>query len=167
MKIFILRHGPATHECGPDGTDASRSLTREGKEQVRQVARAMKHLEVLPAIILTSPLVRARQTAEIAAQQLNLAADQLRETDSLKPGSDPAELVRELRKLDLDDRQVMLVGHEPDLSHFVSLLTSGSPEPVLSFKKTGLARIDCDSLKPGRCGLLRWHMQPSQMKMMI
>jgi phosphohistidine phosphatase len=163
MTIYFLRHGPAEDFCGPGDTDGARALTPEGKEEVRRVAGAFPRLGVRPDIILTSPLVRARQTAGIVARTLGLAENRVLETGHLSPGADHALLVRQLRQASFGHGGILLVGHEPDLSHFAALLLTGSPESLFAFKKTGLARIDCDTLAAARCGRLRWLLQPQHM----
>jgi phosphohistidine phosphatase len=151
MKLYLLRHGIA-EDHGPDGTDASRELTGEGIDKMRREARGMGRLGVKLDLLLTSPLARARQTAEIVGREL---ACDVQIADALAPGCNAERLLGLLRQHE-EAQRVMVVGHEPDFSTMTSALTGGGHVVV---KKGGLARVDLPTLTPGS-GALIWLLQP-------
>jgi phosphohistidine phosphatase len=134
MQLYFLRHGEADW---PDWTkpDDERPLTDFGKKEVRQVAKFLNRLKVKPDLIVTSPLPRALQTAEVAAEQLKT---KLRQDEALEPGFGISELNTVLKRH--RSKVLMLVGHEPDFSSVISALTGG----FLKMSKAGVALIDID-----------------------
>src|SRR5262245_40574255 len=114
MKLYLLRHGIAAERgTGQHASDADRPLTAKGRRKLRRAAAAIRAMELSFDAILSSPLVRARQTAELVAKALH-CRHRLELTDLLAPGADAAGLVRRLKQL--KPQSVLLVGHEPDLS---------------------------------------------------
>ena len=166
MNLYVLRHGIATD---PDdhgfAKDADRPLTPEGKRKLRQVADAMEALELSFDLILSSPYLRARQTAEIIAEDLK-GHKKLELSDSLTPGGSPRKLVELLNHLQPAPESVLLVGHEPYLSGLISLLVSGDASCAVVMKKGGLCKLSTEALKPGRCAALKWLLTPKQMALM-
>jgi phosphohistidine phosphatase len=152
MELYFLRHGIAA-EVGPAGSgDAGRPLTKEGIAKMRAVAHGLRQLGVRPDVLLSSPFVRAHETAEIVARELGL---KLHLAEELAPGCDLAQLFALLGQ----HRAavcVMVVGHEPDFSAMVGELTGGSR---LLMKKGGLARVDLELLEE-RAGTLAWLLPP-------
>jgi phosphohistidine phosphatase len=125
--IWLLRHGDAEHTAGKD--DAERELTDKGRRQSRDAGRALKALGVELDVCLTSPKVRARQTAELACKELGAPVEH---DDRLAGGDfDPVELAA-------GRGEVMLVGHEPDFSGAVALVTGSR----VKMRKGGIAAID-------------------------
>ena len=125
--IWILRHADA--EAGEGKPDADRELTEKGKRQSRDAGRAMKALGVELDVCLTSPRVRARETAEIACKEIGVKVEV---DDRLAGGDfDPLELAA-------GRGEVMLVGHEPDCSQAVALVTGSR----VKMKKGGIAALD-------------------------
>lgn len=140
MKLYIMRHGPA-EDFSATGRDADRALTPAGRDRVRDVARALVEADEAPNVILTSPLVRARETAEIVAATTKLEArgGTLETARDLAPGADGPSLVRALIR---DHRKrAMIVGHEPDLSALVYKLTAVQVE-MLKGMVVGIAASD-------------------------
>lgn len=124
--IWLLRHGEAEDEAADD---ASRKLTDRGRRQAEAAGRAMAAIGVELDACLTSPKVRARDTAEIACRELGVEAE---ETDALRGGEfDIAELTA-------GRGEVLLVGHEPDFSRAIQAATGG----VVKLKKGGLAAVE-------------------------
>jgi phosphohistidine phosphatase len=109
--------------------------------------------------ILASPLVRARQTAELVARGLQIR-NRLDLTEHLAPAGDFAQLVRQVNKLRPAPKSVLLVGHEPYLSSLVSLLCTGGSHLTLNFKKGGLCRLEVGTLRCGRCAVIEWLLAP-------
>ena len=139
MDLFFLRHGKAV-EPGTHGVadDFSRELTPKGIAEMESEAEAFELLAIRPDVILTSPLLRAKQTAEIVARRLGLKK-QLIETGLLEPGCD-LDRLRKLLGQHASCARVLLVGHEPDLGELSShLLGASTPIP---FRKGGVCRID-------------------------
>ena len=153
VELFFLRHGLADRAAG-DGPDDLRPLTPEGKERMAQEAEVMKSLGLDLGLILTSPLTRAYQTAEIAAIQVpskqGLVVD-----ERLRPGFDIPALAAILGDYpDLDS--LMVVGHEPDFSEVIGGVIGGAQ---LDVKKGSLARVQLYNIEPPR-GELVWLIPP-------
>lgn len=123
MKVYVMRHGPAEDDS-PTGRDADRALTTSGRDRTRSVARALVEADEAPVQIVSSPLVRALQTAEIVAAVAGVDSVEVRR--EIAPGGDSIALIAEL--LRAAKRRVMLVGHEPDLSMLVHRLVGKAPD---------------------------------------
>lgn len=164
MNIYLLRHGIATErsKTGPL-KDEDRPLTPDGRRKVRCVAQAMKSLGLSFDAILTSPLLRARQTAAIVARLLG-ARRRPRTTPALSPHGAAADLIKLLSKLKPRVSAVLLVGHEPCLSRLVGLLTSQGGDLDIVLKKAGLCKLTTRHLRVGRCATLTWLLTPRLMK---
>ncbi len=153
MKLYFLRHGQANWEQW-DRPDDERPLTKKGRKEVENVASALKELKVRPQEILTSPLPRASETANIVAEKLDV---ELETTPLLAPGFG----LHSLRQIlsDHPDRDLMLVGHEPDFSFALAQLTGGT----VRMAKAGIARIDLENEAELR-GELVWLIPPKVLK---
>jgi phosphohistidine phosphatase len=160
MEIYILRHGIAV-ERGTPGykKDSERPLTKEGEEKMHQIAETMLAMGLKFDLILSSPYVRAADTAQIAASQLD---EEVTFTDFLIPGANPLELIREIN--DARVQRVLLVGHEPDLSGLISVLTSGGSDASIELKKGGLCKLTTEKLTFGQCATLNWLLTPKQLR---
>ena len=134
MQLYFLRHGEADWP-GWTKPDDERPLTDFGKKEVRQVAKFLSRLKVKLDSIVTSPLPRALQTAEIAAEQLKT---KLAQDKALEPGFGITELRTVLKRH--RSKVLLLVGHEPDFSSVISALTGAS----LKLSKAGVALVDID-----------------------
>jgi len=163
MELYLMRHGLAV-ERGADGfaDDAKRPLTPKGRRQARKIVAAMKKLDCGFDLILSSPLLRAKQTAEIVAEKLKLQK-RLQLSNALAPGGAPAMLARQLGR-EKTSGKVLLVGHEPGLSELVSLLTSGDVQLQMDFRKGGLCKLEIEKLRAGKCATLAWLLTPKQLK---
>lgn len=162
MELYIVRHGDAGQAMLVRGrADAERELTREGRDETAEVAKALRELGCAPDRIGTSPLVRARQTAEILADALD-AKRKLESCDFLSPGSDAEALIRWMR--DVPAETVMIVGHMPDLAQLASaMLTPNAPLDIV-FKKSGVCCISFDAAPKAGAGRLEWLLQPKQLR---
>jgi phosphohistidine phosphatase len=167
MELFLLRHGPAV-ERGTPGfeNDFARPLTAKGKRQLRQSCAALRMMKLKWDLILASPLVRARQTAEIVAAELKVKK-RLCFSHHLQPGGNPKQLVAELNRLKPAPKTILLVGHEPDLSELISLLVTGKTGAGFALKKGGLAKLEAETLSADKCATLAWLLTPKQMKWMV
>ena len=160
MEIYLLRHGIAVdRDAHQLRSDAHRPLTEEGFKRTRKVTKALAALGVSFAAVLTSPLVRAKQTADLAVEALGIPA-KLRLCDALAPGGKARDLIAEIKRLVQPDEAVLLVGHEPDMSRFASLLISGEPDADLTLKKAGLCVLDAGDLVPDACATLELLLTP-------
>ena len=162
MEIYILRHGIAV-ERGTPGykRDGDRPLTEEGVEKMRQIAKAMREMDLQFDVIFSSPYVRAKATADIVAETLG---ENVTLTDSLPPEADPAELIDEINGE--KPQRVLLVGHEPDLSALISTLICGKRNADIELKKGGLAKLTAETLTYGMCATLNWLLTPKQLRKM-
>ena len=161
MDLFILRHGKA--EKSSDGTaDAARALTRDGKEEVRKVARWMKGNNIRFDSIATSPLKRARSTAKIVAAVLD-QKDRLVVWDELAPGGDHDSVCYHVSGYG-EHASVLVIGHEPGLSMLISKITADSGNGSPGIAKAGLAKIQNYSYTKRPSGDLQWLLTPKHMK---
>ena len=157
MKLYLLRHATAS-DVAP--SDAERKLTREGEGEARTAGLALAELGVKPSHVLSSPLVRARQTAEIAARALKFRGE-VELVDELTNGTSTPTLVKVLQSYSSGE-EILLVGHMPSLSeHLAALIGSKSPQG-LALGKGSVACIDADEVRPGH-GQLRWLMRQKQL----
>jgi phosphohistidine phosphatase len=166
MNLYLLRHGIAV-EPGTAGyeSDSARPLTAKGKDRLRAAARAMKQLDLSFDRILSSPYLRAKQTAGIIAKDLK-QRKKLAFSDDLAPGGNPQLLIKELNQLRPEPESVLLVGHEPYLGKLIALLAAGNTSLEIDFKKGGVCKLEAESLWYGRCAKLVWLLTPRQMEMM-
>jgi len=154
MKVYFLRHGKAENRLEWQGDDDDRPLTAAGEEELRREAEALRALGLAPDVIVTSPLARARRTAEIVADGLGLRG-RLVEDARLAHGFDVRRLEQVLAAHE-DAAAVLVVGHEPDFSAAVSELIGGGE---IVMKKGGLARVDVTAPVAGG-GELVWLLTP-------
>jgi len=166
MNLFVLRHGIAADlDTLGVANDADRPLTPEGERKVSQIAKAIGKLELSFDLILSSPYLRARRTAEIVAERFE-AGKKLELSDVLTPGGSTKRLVELLKCARPSPESVLLVGHEPYLSELISLLVAGKETFGVVLKKGGFCKLTIESLKHGRCAALQWLLTPKQMLLM-
>jgi phosphohistidine phosphatase len=163
MDLYLLRHAIAvTRGTGGYHNDADRPLTEKGAGKMRRIAKAMNVLGLSFDVILSSPILRARSTAEIVGEELGLRS-KLVFSDTLGSDGDPEAVVAELIESYGSCGSILLVGHEPDMSELISLLLSGGTEVAVTMKKGGLCKLAVDSLSAGRCATLEWLLTPRQL----
>ena len=159
-ELYLVRHGLAEERGDAWPDDTKRPLTDEGISRMRKAARGLARLGVSVEVVLTSPLVRARQTAEILAGALD-PRPSLVNVDSLAPDGAYASVIADLEKHARKTR-LALVGHEPMIGELAARLL-GSRHPI-EFKKGAVCRIDIDDLPPAGPGDLRWMLTPKIMR---
>jgi phosphohistidine phosphatase len=159
MKLYLLRHGDAAEHGDPRYKENERPLTPKGIQRTKQLAHVLREMEISFDAILSSPLTRARETAEIIARGLK-AQENLRFSEHLAPSGSMEELVHQVNTIRPAPKSVVLVGHEPYLSGFVSLLCTGGPGLPMVFKKGALCRLDLQVLSCAKCASLDWLLQP-------
>ena len=161
-QLYVMRHGIAVARGDPNFPDDTlRPLTPEGKKKLKGIAKGLLRLGLCVDSILTSPLVRASETAAIVAEILGSGVT-VELSDHLRPGGSLQELLTSLGKRD-DHRSVLLVGHEPDLSDGVARLI-GNARARFQFKKGGCCRIDFEKFPPRPPGKLIWWLTPRVMR---
>jgi phosphohistidine phosphatase len=164
MELYFLRHGLAAEpDSARFASDAERPLTLEGRRKMKRIAKAIRNLELSLDLVLSSPYVRARQTAEMVVEVLG-AGRRLRFSEQLEPGSDVGEVIVFLKKLSRRYESVMLVGHEPLLSQTISLLVAGGPASVVEMKKGGLCKICVESSGQSLPATIQWLLTPKQLQ---
>lgn len=149
MDLFIVRHGQA-EDSGPTGNDGGRRLTEKGQRQSAAVGRVLASLDLVPDLVLSSPLIRARQTAESLIATSGMAGGVVVQ-EWLGLGMKPTTVMAELAALPDEIRRVVIVGHEPSFSSMISWLLGaevGYPE----VKKATLAHFQLTP--PSRHGSL-------------
>ena len=156
IDIFVLRHAEAGNPMTVAEEDSKRPLTPGGRIEMRKIAKSLKTVGLQTDRIYTSPLRRARETAEITARILKIPI--LEEWDELKPDGNKQALYRKLSGLEQDSRPI-LVGHEPHLSSVIGEII-GTPDARIVLKKGGLAKVRITSFTPRISGELRWLLTP-------
>ena len=161
MLLYLMRHGIA-HDIGQDGStcDEERSLTIEGIEKTARIAEKLLHMHVQPSRIITSPLIRARETADIAAKILNPPSP-LEEVDFLEPGGSFSDFSDWLASSTM--ASVLAVGHLPEMPQFAAHFLTGTRGLSMIFKKAAICCISFDTWPGPSRGRLEWLMQPQQM----
>lgn len=160
IQLYLIRHGLAGErgEAWPD--DAKRPLTTEGVAGLRREAKGLEAFGVVFDRVLTSPLVRARQTADVVAQAL-APRGAVVNLDALAPGGTPAALIAALAE-HARQGSVAVVGHEPDLGRLAARLLGA--KAAIPFKKGAVCRIDLDTVPPTHPGCLVWFAPPKMLR---
>ena len=159
MKLYLVRHAIA-EEAGMPGyeDDSLRPLTEKGREKMGRIAGVLKELGVKPNLIVSSPYVRASQTASILAKELK-HKEEVAVSDFLLPMGEPDDMIGEINeKYSVDE--LMLVGHEPNLSSLTSVLLAGDTDLAINFKKGGVCCLSVDNLHYDRKAVLEWLVTP-------
>jgi phosphohistidine phosphatase len=141
--------------------DADRPLTDKGRSRLRGVVRGMKALGLSFDLILTSPYLRARQTAELVADELG-AETKVERTPHLAPDGNPRALIDLIASRSSERSRTLVVGHEPYLSQLISVLLAGDARIAITMKKAGLCKLAMQTPRYGRCATLEWLLTPAQ-----
>jgi phosphohistidine phosphatase len=160
LELYLVRHAIAAERGDEFPDDSKRPLTSQGISRFKKEAAALDALGMSVALILTSPLVRARQTADILSESLE-GKPTVVNTDSLSPAGTAAAVVQDLTKHAKKGR-IALVGHEPNIGELAGRLI-GARTP-LEFKKGATCRIDFEVLPPKGTGQLRWFLTPRMLR---
>jgi phosphohistidine phosphatase len=160
--LYLVRHAIAAERGAKWPDDGKRPLTHKGAARMRLTVRGLRRLGAEIDLILTSPLVRARQTADIVAEGIGSAPEVI-EVDALTPDQSPPAVGAALAPYASVSR-IALVGHEPGLGELAAWLV-GAREPI-EFKKGAVCRIDVPALPPGRNGRLIWLALPKMLRSM-
>ena len=155
MNLYLLRHADA-EEASKSGKDADRALSQSGRETMEIVAAAFARLAE-PALIVHSPLRRARETAEFVAARLPKA--KVAEAPWLVPESDPREGFEQTAAKGRSG-DVLWVGHQPHLGRALGFAVTGSIDVELPMKKAAFARVSFSGSHPSPPGSLKWLVSP-------
>jgi phosphohistidine phosphatase len=156
MIIYFLRHASAGQSKTNPALDAKRPLDKDGIEQSAQMGRALNALDVQVDAIVSSPLKRASQTASLVGNEIGFDS-KLIFSPALQPDASFASF-RDLIEKHAKQDAIMVVGHNPSLSRFLSLLlTGGVNDRLIDMKKGGVARVELSSRRPAE---LDWCLTP-------
>ncbi|NWG08071.1 MAG: phosphohistidine phosphatase SixA [Chloroflexi bacterium] len=159
MKIYLIRHSNAV-DPGTSGNedDSLRPLTEKGRDKMKEIALSLKALELKPDLIVSSPYIRARETAEILAKVLKYRKELLF-NDALVPTGAADDIIGEINeKYSVDE--LVLVGHEPCLSSLAGTLIAENPNLGIELKKGGVCCLSVDNLRTERKAFLEWLLTP-------
>ncbi|HZJ30666.1 MAG TPA: phosphohistidine phosphatase SixA [Vicinamibacterales bacterium] len=156
-ELYIVRHAIAAERGSEWPDDTKRPLTERGINRFKEVVKGLRRLDITVDEVFTSPLVRARQTAEILASGLEGKAP-VKVLDALAPGHTAASVMTQLARV-AKRRRVALVGHEPELGELAAYLIGAGR--ALAFKKGGICRIDLGSLTSKSAASLVWFLPPN------
>jgi phosphohistidine phosphatase len=160
MILYLVRHGIAIDRTDPKAPpEPDRSLTAKGVQKTRSAALGLKELDVNPDVFITSPYVRAAQTAEIFAEALGFAPEKIRASEALKPAGNPEEVLKEIAKL--KGREVICFGHAPHLDQMIAHLV-GARGDFTSLRKAGVACLERKS--SGGRWELHWILTPKMLR---
>lgn len=160
MKIYLMRHGIASE---PDGQsiegDRQRSLTTEGRNKIEQIAGKLKKMGIKPDLFLSSPYVRAEQTASILAKEFDCMRH-LMFSDLLAPDGETEAIISEVVAKYMRD-ELYIVGHEPCLGLLISVLTTASHDLAINIKKGSVCCLSTEDLRLERRAALDWLLPPN------
>lgn len=162
MRLYLVRHGAAEEKAGR--RDAARALTSDGREDMALVATALGGSVERPLKIVSSPYLRAEQSAEVLREALQLQ-EKIEPSDALLPESDWAALRDVLKGYEAAGvRTVVAVGHNPSISLMCVRIFAGTEEAALELSKGAAACFDLDNLHGRPAGQLRWLVTPHALR---
>ena len=162
MNLYIVRHAIAVQRGTPGYEDDSqRPLTDAGRKRMKKIVNGLSELGVELDAIVTSPYVRARDTAMILAKEFEMK-DRVFLSDSLIPPGNFETLINEIREK-YDVENLALVGHEPMLSSLISWFTTGNTAMKVVLRKGGVAYLSTENLYVDGRAALQWLLTPSLM----
>ena len=160
MRLYIVRHAIAVPHGTPGVLESDRPLTKEGISRMQQAAVGLRSLGYVPDLLLTSPLIRASQTAEILLEAFGKKVE-LKVTPALAPSGSRQELYEEIAGYAKKLNSLMLVGHQPSLGEIAGEIAWGSPEQYIELKKGGVCTIEVESIRGVPKGTLVSLLTPS------
>jgi len=163
MVLYFLRHGLAGQHGDPQYPDDSlRPLTSQGRKKMQYAVLGMKNLSLTFDVILSSPYLRARQTAEIVAQAYKINEKNIHITKNLLPPRSIEKLLGEVHTRFPKSKNILFVGHEPHLSEMISAALKCNKPLLIDFKKGGLCSL---TVKQSNA-VLNWLLSSKQLGMM-
>jgi len=160
LELYLIRHGVAAERGEDFPDDSKRPLTHTGISRLKKEAKALEALGVGFDHIITSPLVRTRQTADVFAETLK-SKPSLSQSDALAPAGTSTAVIQELAK-HMRKGRIALVGHEPNIGELAARLI-GARMPM-EFKKGAICRIDFEVFPPKGIGQLQWFLTPRMLR---
>lgn len=162
MKMYLIRHSDAVEQDTPGyEDDRLRPLTEKGCDKTKRIASALKGLGVKPDLIVSSPYVRAKQTAEILAKKLKYKQE-LAFNDLLVPMGNVENIIGEINeKYSVDE--LVIVGHEPCYSMLIGTLIAGNPDLAINIKNGGVCCLSANDLRTERKAVLEWLITPKML----
>jgi len=160
LELYLIRHGVAAERGEDFPDDSKRPLTNAGISRLKKEAKPLDALGVAFDHIISSPLVRTKQTADVFAELLK-SKPSVSQSDALAPAGTSTAVIQELAK-HMRKGRIALVGHEPNLGELAGRLI-GARMP-LEFKKGGICRIDFEVFPPKGIGQLRWFVTPRMLR---
>ncbi len=161
MILYIVRHGVAVNRNDPHAPpEPERPLTRKGIEKTREAMLGLRELGPKPDAMITSPYLRAAQTAEIACEVFGFPREKVRSSDQLKPGANPADFVKELAHVRA--KEVMCFGHAPHMDQLIAHLAEAR-RVFTALKKAGVACVELESVTEPKGNLL-WILSPKVLR---
>ena len=160
LELYLIRHGIAAERGEDYPDDSKRPLTSNGIARLKKEAAALDALGVAFDQIISSPLVRTRQTADVFAESMKVKPP-VATIDALAPAGTPSSVIQELAKY-MRKSRIAVVGHEPNLGELAAKLI-GARTPI-EFKKGTVCRIDFEVLPPKGVGQLRWLLPPKVLR---
>jgi phosphohistidine phosphatase len=164
MNLYIIRHAIAV-EPGTPGyeDDSQRPLTEKGRNKMTSIARGLKKLDAGFDLVISSPYVRAVDTAKILLKVMGMKAEQLMISEHLTPMGLPEQLIGEINENHPGLGGLAVVGHEPNLSGLISLLVAGDASMSINMKKGGVCHLSAENLFHERRATLEWLMMPKHL----
>jgi phosphohistidine phosphatase len=159
MEIYLVRHGAAyTKEDDPE-----RHLNKNGLDQCHMSGMALRRLDIKFDLVISSPKARARQTAEIIADEVGYPKDEIKVTETLEPTASPKDTTSYLNNF-TEKNNIMLAGHLPLLGNLASELLSESAQISLYFEAGAVCQINVDQ-PISHTGIFRWFLTPKQLRL--
>jgi phosphohistidine phosphatase len=165
MKLYIVRHGIAVPHGSLGISEGDRPLTPEGIDKMKKAAEGLRALGVVPEMVLSSPLPRALQTAEIVVAACGKKVH-LKLLPALAPGGNRAEIFRELGA-HANLESFMLVGHQPSLGEIAGEIAWGTADHYVELKKGGACALELERIRPVPRGNLIWLITPSILRQVV
>ena len=161
IELYLVRHAIAAERGPKYPDDKLRPLTPDGTKKFKQSVPALMELGVVIDFVLTSPLVRARETAQLLAAGLK-PKPAIAEVEALAPGGRHQAIIEAIKTHAKRNRRLALVGHEPDLGELAARLLGA--RGMVEFKNGGIGLIEVNAATLGGPGTLRWMLMPKALR---
>jgi phosphohistidine phosphatase len=166
MRLYIVRHAIASPHGTSGVKDDDRALTKEGIQKMREIAVGLRSLNCVPEALLSSPLLRARQTADLLLEIFGKGIE-FKTTASLAPSGSRQDLYREISLYSKKVSSLMIVGHQPSLGQIAGEIAWGFPDHHVELKKGGACTIDLESVRGTPKGKLVALLTPSILRKIV
>jgi phosphohistidine phosphatase len=166
MWLYIVRHAIAFPHGTPGVRDEDRALTKEGIKKMHEAGRGLCVLGYIPDLLLSSPLIRAHQTADILVEEFGKPIE-IKITPALAPGVSRQELYGQIAQYAKKLSSLMLVGHQPSLGEIAGEIAWGSPEHFIELKKGGACAVELESMQGIPKGSLVSLLTPAVLRKLI